>query len=253
VVRARRFLTALDRAGGDPGHPRLGRSDPQVSGAVLLWRGEPRRRREAEARLLAGQSDDEVAGRLGIAAGVVEAYENLFYAVRDRLEAADWDHFQAIGPRLYEGYDAGDLEIIWKLFAFNGGPRVLDALLATFPGGPAHDTGPAADPRPGPLFDLAVGVATLSVTAENTLAVIRLDTLARRLGRAEAARSVAPVTRPVVTGTIRVDIKSQPTGIVPAAPLSADLERPWDRGPKPPTPILPDHLDAEGRILRPTG
>ena len=77
IARARRFLAALDRSGGDTGHPRLARLDPEVLGAFLLARSSARRRWELEARILAGQGDDEIAGRLGVGEGAVAAYEAL--------------------------------------------------------------------------------------------------------------------------------------------------------------------------------
>jgi hypothetical protein len=76
VSRAHRFSAALARSHG--GAPQMARADRAIHGACQLWRGLPRQRWELEARLLAGQSDAEIAGKLNIEAGVVEAYEAVF-------------------------------------------------------------------------------------------------------------------------------------------------------------------------------
>src|SRR4051812_9406524 len=84
VSRARRFRADRDKAGGDLRLPRLARAHPEALGAYLLHHGPARRRWEIQSRLLAGQVDAEIAGRVGVGAEVVEAYEALYYAVRSR-------------------------------------------------------------------------------------------------------------------------------------------------------------------------
>jgi hypothetical protein len=209
VNRARRYRAALAR--GHAGDPRVARADPAIHEACQLWRGLPRRRSEVEARLLAGQSDAEIAGKLNIEAGVVEAYESVFYDVRGGLGASDWVHLVVFGLRPDEAFDPGDAERIMKLYAYNHGPVVLDALLDS----EFTDGQPPADPRLADLFRLAIAVQAIEVTAGNAADVLRLHLLAVELERQEADLGVAAVTKPIVATTGEVTIG---TGAIPALP-----------------------------------
>ena len=95
----------------------------------MTWRCRTRRRWEVEARLLAGQTNAEIADRLGLGGDTVEAYEAIFFAVRDRLAASDWVAACLLGVNLFEGFDAADSELVMKILGYHGGPFVLDAYL----------------------------------------------------------------------------------------------------------------------------
>ncbi|HET6250891.1 MAG TPA: hypothetical protein VFE47_24595 [Tepidisphaeraceae bacterium] len=60
----------------------------RVSGGVLTD--------EIEARLLAGENFDSIAGRTGVASAVVRAYEAVFFNVADALSSRDWLLFTAL-------------------------------------------------------------------------------------------------------------------------------------------------------------
>ena len=201
VLRARRFQVALARAGGDLDHPRLARLDPAVLGACRLHRGAPRPRWEAEARLVAGQDIGAIAARLGLPTEVLVAYEALFYAVGDRLEILDWVAAVVFGPRVYIGLAPDDLELIWKVFAYSGGPLILDAVIAATVGGPTALQGEAAAGGRSVLSDhvrLAIAVKTLPITPESAPLLIRLADRLRDLERADAAGSAGPAFAPIV-------------------------------------------------------
>ena len=220
VGRAVTFLKALARAAARPDARRPVALDPPMLGAWRLRRGEPRRRWEVEARLLAGQDDREIAAKVGVDAGAIEAYEALHYSVRDHLAATDWVAFVAIGPRLYLGLDPEDTEIVWKLFAYNGGPHVLDALIASPPGGSG---GTAADPGLAGQFRMLLAALTLEVTPENALAVIGLHQESCRLEREAAAAGVAAVAGPVnVPGEVLIGPESAPGVRAGCAPGGED-------------------------------
>lgn len=82
---------------------------------------------EVEARLLAGQSDEEIASRLGCDKAIIEYYEAWFYNVRDRLDRPSYLWHRLVLP-LLDGEDTSK-EGVWKLFAFLGGAEVLDELI----------------------------------------------------------------------------------------------------------------------------
>ena len=141
----------------------------------------------------------------------IDLYEQLFYDVRHRLGYPDWIMATAIGPRLYEGLDPGDHEVIGKLLAYLGGPHVLDAWLESITVGDGIAASGQADD-----LGLLVAVVATPVTTENAAGLIRIDALAGRIGRAEAARVVASATRPVVIATFDVPIGPPTRPIAPA-------------------------------------
>jgi hypothetical protein len=203
VIRARGHRAALAR-----GHAGVSGDDPSVYGAYRLWRGLPRPRWELEARLLAGQTDHEIAARMGLEADTIGAYEVLFYSVRDGLGATDWIYV-VIGLRPDQALDPGDAERIVKLYAYHHGPGVFDALL----GSVFTDGRPPADPRLADLLRLSIAVQTIQVTAENAPDVIRLYLLAVELAQREADQVVDPVTRPIAAPPREVAIGG---GMAPA-------------------------------------
>lgn len=95
---------------------------------VYAENGEPRW--ELEARLLAGQSDREIARRLGVTRGLVRRYEQIFCTCRDRLRASDCILFTFIGRGPIDGFAPGDLGGVWKWTGYFGGPHMLDGIIA---------------------------------------------------------------------------------------------------------------------------
>lgn len=84
---------------------------------------------ELEARLLTGDTCERIADRFGADAATIEAYEKLFFDVRDRLGQRSYIMHQVIGPRVYAGFSVQDLDVVWKLVAYQGGTVALDAIL----------------------------------------------------------------------------------------------------------------------------
>jgi hypothetical protein len=87
------------------------------------------RRDELEARLLARQSDAEIAARMGLPAAAVAAYHDVYYCVRPKLDAAFYILTVAMDEKLHRNLTEDDRGLILKLFAYQQGPVVLDCLL----------------------------------------------------------------------------------------------------------------------------
>jgi hypothetical protein len=85
-----------------------------------------------EARLLAGESFQQIAGKCASNPEVVEVYHAVFFHVQDRLTAIDYIAAIVIGPRRHAGLTAGDVDVILKVVAYGGGPLVLDAAVRYF-------------------------------------------------------------------------------------------------------------------------
>jgi hypothetical protein len=85
------------------------------------------KRSEAEARILAGQSDEEIAKRLSLSAESVFWFEAAFFQVRDRLASRDWVILKTIGPGIWVG--SPDVWSVWKAVAYFGGVAAMDSLI----------------------------------------------------------------------------------------------------------------------------
>ena len=108
--------------------------------AYELWRARSGRKTdvnfvlELEARLLIrGVGLDAIGQRMGLEPGDVEAYEALFFAVRDRLDRPSYIVQQVIGERLHAGNLrlGQDRGVFWKIYAYTLGATALDRMIDT--------------------------------------------------------------------------------------------------------------------------
>lgn len=159
----------------------------------LFERYDSDARRHIESRLLARQSDDEIAGLSAMLADGVDTYERLFFNVRDRLSCSDWIVRQAIAPSsdAFSGSDPlKNHELSMKFFAYFAGPIALNAIITGWCGsGAAKDRNDLMD-----LYDLQYKFSlrrksTAAATAfeVNRYNVMQLFDLHQRLMEAESA------------------------------------------------------------------
>lgn len=94
---------------------------------TLLWD-----RTLIEAHLLMGQTATEVADRLSLDPGVVDAYGSIFFDVHPRLGQRTYILHRAIGHHALTGLPQTDLAIVLKLYAFMGGEHVLNTVVSVF-------------------------------------------------------------------------------------------------------------------------
>lgn len=88
-------------------------------------------RLEAEARILAGLSDEEIATRSGLLPGTVECFEALFFQVRDKLHALDWILVNVIGGGFWNALGGGDWPgTVLKYLGYTAGADLLDLFIA---------------------------------------------------------------------------------------------------------------------------
>jgi hypothetical protein len=109
---------------------RLGGHWPGLLAAHRLSGDDGPQRWEVQARLLSGQTEDEIAARSGLTPDTVRWFEALFFRVRDRLHARDWVAAQVLGGRQWCGFAREQLGKVWMLLGYNAGPHVLDAVVA---------------------------------------------------------------------------------------------------------------------------
>jgi hypothetical protein len=112
-------------------HVRLVQQMPDLYSAFTLHTEEAAAARwELEARVLADESTGVIADTMAMTPEVVAWYEAIFFQVRDRLGARGYIAHQVIK---WHGDSEPDLGQIWKLFAYRGGPVVLESLIHGLP------------------------------------------------------------------------------------------------------------------------
>jgi hypothetical protein len=131
VQAGRRFWHLWTNCKNEADQNILARRMPVVYQAFRLYQDSQRVSRNAvEALVLAGESPEGIAQKSGTSPEVVQAYEKLFFDVRDYLQSPDYIFNQAIGPRL-RGAGPWSYDIVWKFFGYVGGVVVLEELMDT--------------------------------------------------------------------------------------------------------------------------
>ena len=206
-VRAYRRILGKLRAAGDD----LARQDavfleyPDVYQAHRLhYSPDLEHRQILEARLLTNESFDEIASRYSTTPKAIDYYEKLFFHVRDRLKCSSWIHKVISGPRSdyrdnkNKGIMTDDERgYVYRLFAFYGGPLVLDAVIT----GLSPNSIPRLEKNLAAWFDgtlnqlvrtnAAVGAATLRMDQAKLMQMIKL---AVRTSEAAGSRGETPNT-----------------------------------------------------------
>lgn len=81
-----------------------------------------------EARLLARETDNEIAARLGCDPSIVACYHDTFFDVREKINYRDYIINSVFGEACYRGLSERRHDLLWKLFGYYGGPHVLDTV-----------------------------------------------------------------------------------------------------------------------------
>jgi len=105
---------------------------PAISQALDIFKANGPQRWEVEARVLSGQTDDEIATHCGLTSDVVAVYKNYFFSVgSEYLEHPDWLEKKIFGlwPPTF-GIDQVDR--FWAWLALAGGPAILDSFVKAF-------------------------------------------------------------------------------------------------------------------------
>jgi hypothetical protein len=123
-------LRALVSCRGEADYTRLAARMPDVHAAYQLrTTADKMARGTVEARLLAGQSIEEVAARCGLTADAVAAYHALFFDVMGKLQARNYILIEAIGMWSFLEMAETDVDLILKRAAFLKGPIFLEMFL----------------------------------------------------------------------------------------------------------------------------
>ena len=100
-----------------------------------------------QARILAKQTDEEIASLVNTCPEVIDLYEKCFYNVRDRIDRSDWILRQIYGRQA--SMSQSDEQTMLKLFAYYAGPMAIEFLTTGFSGvrhiANAQELGPMLD------------------------------------------------------------------------------------------------------------
>jgi hypothetical protein len=127
------FRRALARCHTDADRERLAREHPGLAEAHAVHTGEPLRRAELEARLLAGGDDHPIAEKMGLSPAAVAAFHDVHFDVRPHLKA----HIYILGVvlgggRVFSAPEPADQGLLLRLFGYQLGEWAVDALLEHF-------------------------------------------------------------------------------------------------------------------------
>ena len=124
VARATKFIREHENCETELDMAELAERHPVIYWAYDIWytqneSGNPVRS-EVEARLLADDQIENIARRVATEVEVIEAYERLFFNVRERLADRGYLMHCVLGPAVHLGFQATEYDLIWKLFALLG-------------------------------------------------------------------------------------------------------------------------------------
>ena len=134
VHRCVRFRQALNSG---MNARRLDRLDPELNTAYRVHIGDARARNEVQARLVAAQSDAEIAVCCGLSTAAIEVYHASFFAARPLLGSSAALLFR-VCPRICTGQAPSEDELV-LYYAYRGGVHALDMLLDYLHGTPTND------------------------------------------------------------------------------------------------------------------
>jgi hypothetical protein len=107
--------------------------DRELFWAHSMWAEDKTPTRWAiEARVLAGETDAQIADRLGTDPGVVSAYVNVFFDVRGKLRHTDYVVNVVMAEAVTRGLQERQYDLLWKLMGYHGGTITLDAVMNKF-------------------------------------------------------------------------------------------------------------------------
>jgi hypothetical protein len=111
----------------------LARTDTDLFWAHSIWADEKAPTRWAiEAYILAGASDEIIADKTGCEPGVITAYESVFFNVREKLQHSNYIVNVVMSEAVTRGLNERQYDLLWKMFGYQGGVHVLDAMINKF-------------------------------------------------------------------------------------------------------------------------
>jgi hypothetical protein len=107
--------------------------DRELFWAHSMWADERAPTRWGiEARVLAGETDAEIADKVGTDAGIINAYVNVFFDVREKMRHVDYIVNVVMADAVTRGLQERHYDLLWKMLGYHGGTHVLNAVINKF-------------------------------------------------------------------------------------------------------------------------
>jgi hypothetical protein len=132
VAAAAEYLDALARCTTDHERAAVQRQSPEITEARAIFDADNPCRWELEAYLLSGESDEEVAARLGLSPHTVATFVSLFCAMRDFVDQPEWLASKMFGCAFTLHFRDNQLREFWAWVGICGGPVLLKRVIAEF-------------------------------------------------------------------------------------------------------------------------
>ena len=179
ISLAKRFLVSLNRCRSEREQALLAEECPAIFWAHRAWVSETSPQKYSiEAHILAREDNDTIGYRTNMHPSYIEAYEALFFNVRDKLQHKQYILNCVMGPAIHRPFSEREYALLWKLYAYFLGPHVLDALESKFSnpvwcGTPEAVGAAILDDAIGTLkLKAAVAAKTVPVNAQTQLALM---------------------------------------------------------------------------------
>ncbi|MFO0822827.1 MAG: hypothetical protein U0792_06865 [Gemmataceae bacterium] len=158
---------------------------PELHRAHELHEQGGKLRAELQARILARQPVEDIAGCLGLSVGVVVWFEALFFQVLDRLRYRDWVVLRVIRWWTFDPVKGRDSDTLLRAYGFWGGVAALEATLPYLLGNhlqqaPVMDLN-TPEGRLDRSIRLAIMVDSLPLTNKTNRLLPRLGLLLREM------------------------------------------------------------------------
>ncbi len=133
ITKARQFLQEYNRDASDAARSVLAERRPEIFWAHWVWTNQANPVKHViEAHLLARSDNHTIGYRCNMPPQCIEAYEALFYNVRDKIHHRSYILNVVIGPAIHRGLSEREFDLLWKLYGYFLGPCIIDALEGKF-------------------------------------------------------------------------------------------------------------------------
>jgi hypothetical protein len=157
IRRASRFLAAQRRAASTAAEMELMTECPDIFWANRIWHDPGPRRHSLEAHILARETDFEIGFRCGLPPATVDAYEALYFNVREKIQHPAYIYHAIFGDGPRRALTDNDPALL-KMYGYILGPHVLSAVESGFAGASWCSTPDAVNAA---LQDDAIGTMKL--------------------------------------------------------------------------------------------
>ena len=133
IKRACKFLSQLSSCTHEWERTAVAEQHPGIFWAHYAWSSMTNPQKHSiEAHILARGDNAFISEYCGVSPDIVEAYEALFFNVREKLENKGYILHCVIGPAIQRGLSEREFDLLWKLYGYFLGPHIVTALESKF-------------------------------------------------------------------------------------------------------------------------